>query len=64
MRLTAYLIDTARGPIVDEAALVQALRPGTIAGAGLDVFDEEPLPHPHSESRVASDPFLITRFLY
>ncbi|MEJ0028555.1 MAG: D-2-hydroxyacid dehydrogenase family protein [Rhizomicrobium sp.] len=47
MKLTAYLINTSRGPIVDEAALVEALRERRIAGAGLDVFDEEPLPKDH-----------------
>jgi phosphoglycerate dehydrogenase-like enzyme len=47
MRPTAYLINTSRGPLVDEAALVDALRRRTIAGAGLDVFDVEPLPVDH-----------------
>jgi phosphoglycerate dehydrogenase-like enzyme len=47
MRPTSYIVNTARGPIIDEAALVAALQSESIAGAGLDVFDVEPLPADH-----------------
>ena len=47
MKPSAYLVNTSRGPIVEEPALIDALKSGTIAGAGLDVYDVEPLPRDH-----------------
>jgi phosphoglycerate dehydrogenase-like enzyme len=47
MKPTAYLVNTSRGPIVDEGALIDAIRSGRIAGAGIDVYTVEPLPADH-----------------
>lgn len=52
MKPTAFLINTSRGPVVREADLIEAVEEGTIAGAGLDVFDEEPLPADHPFRRM------------
>ncbi len=52
MKPTAFLVNTARGPIVDETALIDALRHGVIAGAALDVYDQEPLPAGHPLRRL------------
>lgn len=58
MKQTAYLINVGRGPQIDETALVEALKSGEIAGAGLDVFEEEPLPE--TSELWALDNVLIT----
>lgn len=54
MKPSAYLINTSRGPIVAETALVEAMQGGRIAGAGLDVFDREPLPAAHPLRRLSN----------
>lgn len=69
MKSSAYLINTSRGPIVDEGALLHAVRSGSIAGAALDVFNEEPLPPEHpfrSEPRIVATPHIgyVTRDTY
>ena len=61
MKPTAYLINTARAPIVDQAALLEALQDKKIAGAGLDVFEVEPLPLDHPYRRL--DNVVITPHL-
>ena len=52
MKSSAYLINTSRGPIVEERALIAALETGKIAGAALDVYDQEPLPADHALRRL------------
>jgi phosphoglycerate dehydrogenase-like enzyme len=52
MKPTAYLVNTSRGPIVDESALIKAVQQGQIAGAGIDVYSVEPLPADHPYRRL------------
>lgn len=52
MKPTAFLVNTSRGPVVDGVALIDALEQGRIAGAGLDVYDHEPLPPDHALRRL------------
>lgn len=47
MKRTAYIVNTSRGPLIDQDALIAALKAGAIAGAGIDVYDTEPLPKDH-----------------
>ena len=60
MKKTAFLINTARGPIVDEAALIKALQEGTIRGAALDVFEQEPLPLDNPLLKMDVDKVMLT----
>ena len=69
MRPDAYLVNTSRGPIVDEAALLEAVRSEVITGAAVDVFEEEPLPPDHpfrTERRILATPHIgyVTRESY
>jgi D-3-phosphoglycerate dehydrogenase len=60
MKPTAYFINTSRGRMVDELALVEALKAGKISGAGLDVFQYEPLPKDHALLQLAGDNVILT----
>ena len=69
MKPSAYLVNTSRGEIVDERALLDAVQTGVIAGAALDVFGEEPLPADHPfrlEPRIVATPHIgyVTRETY
>jgi D-3-phosphoglycerate dehydrogenase len=69
IKRTAFLINTARGPLIEEGALVNALQSGWIAGAGLDVYDTEPLPGDHPLRRLQNCILLphfgyVTREIY
>ena len=63
MKKTSFLINTSRGPIVNESDLIQALKDDTIAGAGLDVFEKEPLPQDH-KLRFLPNAFLLPHIGY
>ena len=63
MKKTAFLINTSRGPIINENDLVEALKDETIAGAGLDVYDKEPLPQDH-KLRFLSNALLLPHIGY
>jgi D-3-phosphoglycerate dehydrogenase len=60
MKPTAYLVNTSRGGVVDTAALVRAIQEGWIAGAALDVFEEEPLPPDNPLRRLDPDRLILT----
>ena len=63
MKKTAFIINTSRGPIINENDLVKALKDETIAGAGLDVYDQEPLPQDH-KLRFLPNAFLLPHLGY
>ena len=63
MKKTAFLINTSRGPIINENDLIEALKDDIIAGAGLDVYDKEPLPQDH-KLRFLSNALLLPHIGY